>query len=166
MVSAEYFDFPRVGLEAGFTEEQLAELYQRTLAEYHGDHMMAELRMLRTCTAVLRGGCTVQKALLPEPELPARVDFRVAENPRATATRAPARRRPERPPIVGPGYASSAGWRLRPSSQALQPITSGTPARCATQGTVNQGGRARHPEDCRPGFRGTGSTRARSRTPP
>ncbi|MBX3728051.1 MAG: hypothetical protein KF858_02610 [Candidatus Sumerlaeia bacterium] len=80
-MSAEYFDYPRVGHEAGFTDEQLAELYQRTLAEYHGDQMLAELRMLRTCSAVLRGGCTVEEALLPEPDLPAAVDFRVAESP-------------------------------------------------------------------------------------
>jgi hypothetical protein len=79
--SPEYFDYVTVATEAGFSSEQLEELFDRTLSEYHGDRMLAELRLLRTCSAVSKGFCTVADALAPEPELGSRLNFRVAEEP-------------------------------------------------------------------------------------
>ncbi len=80
MIAHEYFDFPSAGAEAGFSETQMRELFDRTLAEHHGDRMMAELRMLRTCSAVAKGYCTVEEAMAAEPGSSPRPDFRVAED--------------------------------------------------------------------------------------
>ncbi|MBI5155062.1 hypothetical protein HZA57_07480 [Candidatus Poribacteria bacterium] len=48
MMTAEYFDFPSLATEAGLSDAQVTDLFQRTLEDYCGDRMMAELRMLRT----------------------------------------------------------------------------------------------------------------------
>ncbi|CAN5163541.1 hypothetical protein BH09SUM1_BH09SUM1_25380 [soil metagenome] len=80
MRTTEYFNYKIPAAKAGITDAQLEELYQRTLKEYHGDMMMAELRVLRSCSAAAKGYCTVEEALAPDVEPVPRFNLRVAED--------------------------------------------------------------------------------------
>ncbi|MFN0012811.1 MAG: hypothetical protein ACKVS8_14350 [Phycisphaerales bacterium] len=51
----EYFDYPAVAAEAGILPDQLAVIERAAAADYPGDKMMFELRMLRTCNAIKAG---------------------------------------------------------------------------------------------------------------
>ena len=61
----EYFDYVSIARDAGISEKDLQAIEERTRADYPGDQMMFELRMLRTCRAIAGGRATVKDALRP-----------------------------------------------------------------------------------------------------
>jgi hypothetical protein len=61
--SPAYFDYQSVAAAAGVTPDELTQLYQLTAADYPGDAMMTELRMLRTCRAIKDGFVTTSEAI-------------------------------------------------------------------------------------------------------
>lgn len=58
-----YFDYPAVAREAGISDADLVAIERRVRQDYPDDPMMFELRMLRTCRAILDGSASVQDAL-------------------------------------------------------------------------------------------------------
>jgi len=63
-----FFDYQTVAAEAGVSGGDLEALSQRVRADHRHDEMMFELRMLRTCTAIRDGKCTLGEALKVEQE--------------------------------------------------------------------------------------------------
>jgi hypothetical protein len=63
---ARFFDYESVAAEAGICQSDLDALRSRFQADYPGDELMCELRLLRVCHAVGSGRCTVAEALRPE----------------------------------------------------------------------------------------------------
>ncbi|HUT01818.1 MAG TPA: hypothetical protein VM031_05150 [Phycisphaerae bacterium] len=61
-----YFDYPRVAAEAGISQQDLDAMACLVAADYLKDSMLYELRLLRTCSAIKEGACTVAEALKPE----------------------------------------------------------------------------------------------------
>lgn len=78
MINPEYFDFLPIAKSAGITDEQVEAMLRQTMEDYHGDRMMAELRVLRTCNAVAKGACTIAEAL--DPDQDQQPNFRIAED--------------------------------------------------------------------------------------
>lgn len=58
-----YFDYQSVAASANISPGDLATLYRLTTAQYDGDLNLAELRLLRTCNAILRGATKVSDAI-------------------------------------------------------------------------------------------------------
>ena len=69
MTMSEYFDYESVATEAEISPDHLKTLRRHAEEDYPGDLMMVELRLLRTCSAVKDGRCTVNEALKPEPQM-------------------------------------------------------------------------------------------------
>ncbi len=59
----EYFDYLTVARDAGISDADLALLQLAIRADYPGDDMLYELRLLRTCKAIRDGHATVADAL-------------------------------------------------------------------------------------------------------
>lgn len=63
MPKPEFFDYTHLAQEAGVSDADLARLKQAIRADYPGDDMLYELRLLRTCRAIRDGHSTVAEAL-------------------------------------------------------------------------------------------------------
>ena len=61
-----FFDYEKVAAEANIPPADLDALRRRSQDDYPNDEMMCELRLLRTCSAIRDGRCTVADALRPE----------------------------------------------------------------------------------------------------
>jgi len=59
---AEYFDYQSPASHAGLSLSQLAILERAAAADYPGDLMMIELRLLRTCNAICSGAISATEA--------------------------------------------------------------------------------------------------------
>lgn len=68
---ARFFDYEAAAREADIPPSDLAALETRVRGEYAGDEMLAELRLLRICTAVREGKCSLAEAMQPEKQPPA-----------------------------------------------------------------------------------------------
>ncbi len=65
----DYFDYEKVGHEAGLTEDQVKRLLVRWREDYPNDPLLLELRLLRTCMAIKDGHCTFEQAMERESTL-------------------------------------------------------------------------------------------------
>ncbi len=60
-----FFDYERVGREAGIAPDMLAELCRLMRAEFPRDEMMYELHVLRACLAIKDGMVRLEDVLHP-----------------------------------------------------------------------------------------------------
>jgi hypothetical protein len=58
-----YFDYLSVARQAGISESELIAIEQLTRADYGSDDMLFELRMLRTCNAILGGKVSARQVI-------------------------------------------------------------------------------------------------------